>query len=77
MKALKDLKEIEEDCLKLKRRNDLTEFEKGELYVVQVARRLKIEKLIMIIYKMARGRNLNKSENKVIEKVIEWVDFKE
>jgi len=33
---IKELKKIEEDCLKLKKRDDLTEFGRGELHVINV-----------------------------------------
>ena len=75
IKSLKQFKEIEEDCLKLKRKNDLTEFGRGELHVVEVVRKLKIGMLIMIIYKLTRDKKLNKVEEKLIERVVEYVDY--
>jgi len=37
MKKLpKELAEIEKDCLKLKREKDLTEFGRGQLYIINI-----------------------------------------
>ena len=35
-KLLEELEVIEKDCLKLKKKNDLTEFGKGELHIIQL-----------------------------------------
>jgi len=75
MKALKELQEIEKDCFKLKKKNDLTEFGKGELHVIEIVRKLKIETLVMIIYKTVRDKKLNKTEKRVIEKIVESIDY--
>ncbi len=37
-KLLKELEEIEKDCLELKRKKDLTEFEKGELHIIELVK---------------------------------------
>jgi len=34
------IKEIEKDCLKLKRQNQLTEFGKGELHIIQLTKKI-------------------------------------
>jgi len=36
---IKELKKIEEDCLRLKRRNDLTERGKGELFIINLIKK--------------------------------------
>ncbi|MBA7616496.1 hypothetical protein ES703_23792 [subsurface metagenome] len=36
---IKELKEIEEDCLRLKKRNDLTEWGEGELHVINLIKK--------------------------------------
>ena len=36
---IKELKEIEKDCLELKKRNDLTEWGQGELFIIKLVKK--------------------------------------
>ncbi len=38
-KLPKQLAEIEKDCLKLKKKKDLTEFGKGELHIINIVKK--------------------------------------
>ena len=48
-KLPKQLAEIEKDCLKLKKKKDLTEFGEGELYIINIVKNhIKLNKDVTI-----------------------------